>query len=850
MIAEVSPELVEMGPGETCTIEVHITNTTPLIDAYSVSLFGLDPSWITVDQPRLSLFPDESGSVYISIQLPENFPAGHRQLSVHVRSENDSAEFALTSLGLLALGQYRVRMRIDPVVVTAGKEASFGLVLNNDGNTTVTALASATDPEEMVEITLAPIALDLAPGHQDVIQSFVSARRPWFGQPKVRVITFAIDTTTRVEAIGTFIQRPRIPRWLLALMGLLLAAAVFAIVLSRTFDSVVDEASVDQALLSEALNKGGEGGQTVPIQPGGAEGKVVLFSTKEGVAGVQAELFDIGDTTVPIATAATSEDGSYAFSRLSAGKFTIRFSGAGFNDTWYENAATAATAQEFEVELKAVTDLADVELGGRPGSVAGNVVASDLTGITATLVVPGTVTDGVADVDAQVLSVAVSADGTFLFENVPSPATYQLIVSKVGFATETRDVTVGPAQNVENISIVLRKGDGTIRGRIITAGGPLGGATIEATDGVTKVSTVSLTEQDIGAFALRSLATPQTYTLTISRPGYRTETQTVSLTTAQDFTVPDILLVRSTGSIGGTVSQVGVGGIGGVEVTISAGDTTVKTFTASTGDVGSFFVDQLPIPNTYTVTFTKPGLLQQVRVQDLDPANAAEALAITVAMPRSTANVFGVVRAADNQPVAFATVTLNDGTTKRVLTSANDPLGGFSFTDVPPGAYTITASLPGTSPAVQLVNLIANDDRALDIRLGVQASATGQVLILRPSATTTNPNSAATTTIVPGGPIPTTTTAPPITGQLEPFVGATVRLFLATKFPGPPSNAVDVQTTDSSGRYTFSALEAPENYVIAVYQTALSPEPLDTKLIVTQPGTQLPVPTFEIPVSF
>ena len=861
MYADVTPALVEVGPGETCTLSVRVSNTTALIDGYQVSVFGLDPAWVSIEPPRLSLFPDEAGTVEVSIHLPATFPAGHRQLSVHVRSENDPANFALTSLGMLALGQHRLRLRIDPVVVTGGSDADFGLVVNNDGNTTITALASASDPEEMARITVAPVALDLLPGQQDVIHATVSAKRPWFGQPKVRVITFAVDSTTRVEGIATFVQRPRISRWVLSMMGLLAAAAVFAAVLSRTFDSVVDEASVDKGLLTEALDKGGDGGQTVPVDPGGMAGKVVLFSTGAGVAGVQAELFAADDPKVPIATAATSDDGSFAFGRLNAGTFKVRFSGAGFDDLWYESGTTAADALDVEVELGKNLELNDVKLGGRPGSVAGNVEAADLTGISATLVVPGTVTD---DVPAEVLAVEVSADGTFLFENVPSPANYQLIVTKAGYATETRDVALGPAQAVENITIVLRKGDGTVRGQITDADGPLGGVTIEATDGVTKVSTVSLTEGATGAFALRALATPQIYTLTISKPGYATETRTVSLTTAQDFDTSTILLVRSTGSLGGTVSQVGFGPVGGVAVTISAGDVTITTFSSSTGDVGSYFVDQLPIPATYTLTFAKAGLLQQVRVQDLDPSNQADVLGIDVALPRSTSTIAGVVRGVDNTPVPGATVTLSDGTTQRVLVTANDPLGRFSFTTVAPGAYTITASLPGTSPAVRLVNVIADTDQNLDIGLQAQASASGQVLLLVASTPTTPPTTAPapTTTTNPTETSPPDTTAAPTTtappppttaapvGTYAPYAGATVRLFLATNFPGPPSSAVQSTTTDLNGTYTFNALDAPQNYVVAVYQTNVSPDPLDSRLIVTQPSAQLTVPTFQIPVLF
>ena len=825
MLADVSPNLLEVAPGESCTFAVHIVNPTSLIDAYEVSIFGLDPNWVSIGQQRLSLFPAEAGDVQVTLALPTVFPAGYRQLSVHVRSHNDPSEFTLTPLGLVALGQPRLSARVDPVVITGGSEATFGLVVHNEGNTIVDAVVSVTDPEETAETEVVPATLSMPPGRQEVVQVTVRGKRPWVGAPKVRLFTFAVDSTSHVEAIGTFIQKPRIGRWLLSLLGLLAAAAVFAVVLSRMFDNVVNEAGVDKGLLSEALNKGGTGGQTTPVNPGVVSGKVVLFNTREGVAGVKVELFDSGNTKVAIASAATAEGGSYTFGRLSAGKYKIRYSGAGFEDLWFEAGPTAADAKEVEVALGKTVTLDDVELGGRPGTVKGKVDAVDLTGITATLVVPGTSTGEAA---AEVRTLAVSADGAFVFERVPSPATYQLIVSKDGFATETRTVALGAAQTVDGIDIVLRKGDGLITGHVLDAAPPpgappsLGGATIEATDGTTKISTVSLTDGDLGAFVLRALTTPKTYTLTISKSGYRSETRTVVLSNAQSFDAGTIALARSTGSISGTVSQIGGGPIGGVSVSVTVGDKTLTTFTASTGDVGTYFIDKLPTPATYTITYARAGLLSQVRVQDLDPTNnTGDATGVDMALGRSDATVAGVVRGVDTGSVAGATIVLSDGTRSRTLTSANDPVGQFVFTSVPPGAYTVTASLPGTSPSVRLVNVVPDHDEILDITLEAQASATGQVLLLDAQ-----------------------------TNTYKPYAGAVVRLYRPADFPGAPSTALQTVTTDTNGNFLFTALEAPQNFVIAVFQTAASADPLDSQLILTQPSAQLSVPRFMIPVLF
>src|SRR4029077_4301505 len=142
----------------------------------------------------------------------------------------------------------------------------------------------------------------------------------------------------------TFVQKPRIGRGILSLLGLLTAAAVFAAVLSHTFGNVAKEAKVDDRVLNEALANNQTNGKSVPVDPATITGKVVSFTTGTGIAGIQADLFAADDAVVPLAPAATDDTGAYTFPRLSAGSYKVRFSGAGFDELWYESGATPAGA--------------------------------------------------------------------------------------------------------------------------------------------------------------------------------------------------------------------------------------------------------------------------------------------------------------------------------------------------------------------------------------------------------------------------------------------------------------------------------------------------------------------------
>ena len=160
--------------------------------------------------------------------------------------------------------------------------------------------------------------------------------------------------------------------------------------------------------------------------------------------------------------------------------------------------------------------------------------------------------------------------------------------------------------------------------------------------------------------------------------------------------------------------------------------------------------------------------------------------------------------------MGHAEVSLSNGADERTMLSADTPRGQFEFSNVEPGAYTLTASLTGTEPVVILVNVTAATPTApIDIQLGAQAGLTGIVI----------------------GFDPTTRSLP-------------VKLFLPNQFP----NGTVLQTvqTDASGRYSFSNLDAPADYVVAVYAGPTAADPLDSATMRTEPGTVTTVPAFTV----
>ena len=810
------PDAIEVARGDAGLISVAISNTSDVIDAYEVQVFGLDPEWLEITPKRLSLFPGVTENVDIRVRLPDDYPSSDRLLAVNVVSEDDPTSFTLSEVALSIKPLAETSIELDPTMITGGGKATFGIVIANSGNAAIRAVGFAIDPEDLAEFTFEPPDVLVSPGREQVIEVTATGGRAWFGQARARSFTVGVDAEKRVEALATFIQRPRISRWLVSLLGLLTAAAIFALVLSRSFNSVVDDVTTDQALIEAALADAEGNGAVVPTDPSTVTGVIISVTTGTGIPGVQTELFAENDPANAVATASTGADGTFSFPKLSDGEYLLRFSGVGIEPVWYDAASDVTDATTISVAPDSDVPLDPIIVGGIPVDVTGKIdvtEGTDVADVKITLLAPGLSATGSgqdgSDQDGSdggpvIVEADVAADGSFVLPDVPSPGTYQLVVEQPGAGPTTRDVVLAPGEEVDDIEVEVAAGSGVITGEVRDSNGPLEGATITATDGAVEIQTVSLTEGDErGTFTLRNLPTPAQYTVTIEREGYTPETQTAAFDTERSTFRLSAVLVPSTGTVSGRATVDG-NVERGLEVTVSGGDVNETKPVVSQGSgAGTYQFADLPVPATYTLTFTGPDVIPQVRVVDLDPTTGSGAVSgIDVSMSKETTVVGGVVSGPDGQPVAGAQVTLGDGSTEFTFPTADEPAGQFEFAAVPPGSYTLTASRSGTEPAVILVTVAASEPPSFfDISLGRQAALTGRVI-------------------------------DPSTGSGVP--GRIVRIFTPAQFPNPP--AVAETTTDAQGGYRFDNLGAPEPFLVAVYLSLTTADPIDSVLARTIPS--------------
>jgi hypothetical protein len=719
--ADVSPTLVYASTDEPAVVTIEVTNMSEVIRSFQIGVIGLDPSWVSVDVPVLELFPGERGAAEVSILVPASFPAGQHRIGVQVSepgimlSADVIAEFDLVTSAVPGLS-----LQVDPSSMISGKSTNYVATVANTGNTTIEVAATAQDPERLVTGKFFPPRLRLNPGDKGTMQLDVSAKRPWFGMPLVRSVEIAAFTPPgpftppdqpEVQAFSAvaFIQKPRFTRRVVSIAGLLLAVTMFALVINASFASVAEMSRANEALLKASL------GENIPLGARPAPARVtglVSSSTGGGIDGVTVELYEENTSpVVPVASTVTDPTGAYTFGALGPGTYRIRVEAAGFGQLWFPSGETIADAFPILLEGGSEADDVNIVLTGRPGLVAGRVLADDPDGAVVRVQVPAGGIDG-SDATAEpavVASVVIDASGEFELGELPTPSAYELVVFKPGYAIETRTVDLGPGQELGTLEVLLRRGEGRISGVVVDVNAnPLPGVTVLATDGLGLTSTRTLSgEGTTGTFEIRDLTTPATFTVSVDAPGYEPQSVTVVLERGQKVDDLRIVISASTGSIGGMVTDRNGDPLGGVLITVVGADVSLTTRSLSLTTVGAWSIRGLPVPGNYTVTFRREGLSTQALAVDLPIGLGANRTDVDVRLTPSVGTVSGIVEVNGGGPVGGVTVLLASTTVERRTISANDPAGEYQFDAIPPGSYTMTFSKQGLESQTMLIDVAA-----------------------------------------------------------------------------------------------------------------------------------------------
>jgi 5-hydroxyisourate hydrolase-like protein (transthyretin family) len=718
---------LEVAPGQAGRLSIEVTNNADVIDGITAIVDGVNPDWIRLERPLLSLFPDTTDQLELVLDIPTTCPAGDYLVVVRIVSTIDIDRQTVHDFWLTVTPAAGLEVDLVPRIVTGGASAAFAATVVNTGNTTSEVTIDAVDPTREVDCIVEPSTVLIPQGHEAAIDITMRSPRPWFGDPVPRTITVTarVDDLV-VEQIGTFRQKPRIPRGLLTALILagivLLWALIFLFVISELRSTDAPAKAVGTGFLT--------GPENIPLTrvAATAEGTVTASTTGDGIPRITVEALRVNadGEDVSVGSAATDDDGNFSLRSLIPGTYKLRFSATGYGTVWYEDGGDAATADLIELSpLETRSDLG-VVMTGELGTLAGQIaIPPDAVGVPLTVTASTTVTNPDGTTTSQVVAEVTTTDGSFELANLPTPGTYVITVTGPGFDTQQFEQTLSGGEATVVNTVDLAAATGAISGVVTDGSGrPLGGVAITARSGDLVLKSITPTSGNVGQFRLVGIATPQTYALTFDLPDYTSTTLALSLDAGEDRSGLNVTLLGGSGTVTGTAIANGLP-IGGATVTVLGEGITSETTTLTTGGpgggAGSFTVTGLPVPGDYTVSIEAPGYqTESLRATFLGGAQQ-DFGAINLVATTSTIN--GQVSTAGIGGLGGVRVTLSDGTAAvRTTTSATNPAGAFSFAATPPGAHTLTFEATGYATRVVLVDVIAGVDQTRNVNLVPAAS--------------------------------------------------------------------------------------------------------------------------------
>ncbi|MDP9091928.1 MAG: carboxypeptidase-like regulatory domain-containing protein [Actinomycetota bacterium] len=769
--------LLEVDPGNTAAVVVEVVNTSEVIDGVTAQVIGMSDQLVTSHPALLPLFPDAMGQMTLALAVPSSHPAGRHPLTVELISHGARAPSQFVDVDLNVSARPAMRLNSRPRVIRARRAARFILEIANEGNIPLDVNLSAVDPERSTQAIFIPQQLRIEPGTLAPVILNVRGPRMFTGaeidrtvvvEASARPVQLLLDPEVEPEVLVVrettvqLRQRPLLSRGLLTVLILLcivgLWAAAFLLGLGKVFggDPMTKAAPASFFAASTAAgggaasgaaggasgaggsaagsrSDGGSGaapagalaksGQLPPGVGGEIVGKVIAANDQQPVGRILVQAWRVSSSgPVVVSSAATQADGTYTLAGLFPTDYYIAFSAAGYVTQWYPNAPTQTAGQIVSAVAQGSTTGINATIVGNPATIAGKVNPGDTLTPPVTTVTARPLTGANTATAAAVAT--TDATGSYLLNKLPAPGSYELTFTTPGYQASTVvDTVAGGDQRLEP-TVILGASQGQITGTVLDGTSPLGGATVSTTVGGQALTVITPTTGQVGAFVLGNLPTPATYVVTFTAPGHGSTTTIVDLTAGQSRAGLNIILTGGTGSVTGKVVGPGGNGLGGVTVSVggtagaSGGNAPIGTTTLTAGSIGSFAINGLNVPGSYTLTFTLAGYSSASVPISLTQNGGAPS--VTVRLESQLGSIAGrVTTGPATQPSAYpgATVTATNG--QRSWTSTSNTVGGgYVIADLSPGSYSVTVTAAGHTQQTALVTVVAGKTVNQPLHLG------------------------------------------------------------------------------------------------------------------------------------
>ncbi|GMU40223.1 MAG: hypothetical protein AMXMBFR23_10890 [Chloroflexota bacterium] len=203
------PEHLALTLGERATVEVEVFNATSIVDEFRVDLVGpaadpIRPEWVTATPSRLPLFPNTSGVVTLTLDVPaaSQLLAGRHLVGVKITSTSDPSSSYTQELPVVVNSQPAMSLHLEPQMATGHRWVQVEAVARNLGNVPLTVRLSASDPASLIRYELAQTEVTLPTDHEERVPLILRARRPLIGSGVIRPYVVASTVEDRADEVG------------------------------------------------------------------------------------------------------------------------------------------------------------------------------------------------------------------------------------------------------------------------------------------------------------------------------------------------------------------------------------------------------------------------------------------------------------------------------------------------------------------------------------------------------------------------------------------------------------------------------------------------------------------------
>jgi hypothetical protein len=185
---------VTVSPGAQAELSVTIQNLTALVDDVSITVSGIDNSWVQVVPPHVPIFAQGEASVRVIFQPPADplhTLAGVYPLRVRGLLQEQDGEQAETKVDLEIQfgGDYRIEL--GKGASANNLEAIYPFKVHNDANAPMNVRCSGEDPQSSLWYKFDPFQFTVPPGSDTTATLSIRARQP---SQENKKIVFTVKT--------------------------------------------------------------------------------------------------------------------------------------------------------------------------------------------------------------------------------------------------------------------------------------------------------------------------------------------------------------------------------------------------------------------------------------------------------------------------------------------------------------------------------------------------------------------------------------------------------------------------------------------------------------------------------